>query len=47
MKKKKIQIAINNLVVSGTGTQAKLIVKHNDLLYLDTGRPYWILGKFI
>ena len=47
MKKKKIQIAINSPAASGAGTQAKLIAKHYNLIYLDTGKLHRILGSFI
>ena len=46
MKKNKIQIAIDSPAASGAGTQAKLIAKHYNLLYLDTGKLYRVLGKF-
>ncbi len=44
MKKKKIKIAIDSPAGSGAGTQAKLISKKYNLLYLDTGKLYRILG---
>lgn len=43
--KKKIQIAIDSPAGSGAGTQAKLIAKYYNLLYLDTGKLYRILGS--
>jgi CMP/dCMP kinase len=45
MKNKKIQIAIDSPAASGAGTQAKLIAKYFNLVYLDTGKLYRILGK--
>tara|TARA_B100000963_G_scaffold294698_1_gene265411 strand:- start:30097 stop:30759 length:663 start_codon:yes stop_codon:yes gene_type:complete len=44
MKKKVFQVAIDSPAASGAGTQAKLISKHYNLLYLDTGKLYRILG---
>ena len=43
-EKKKIKIAIDSPAGSGAGTQAKLISKKYNLLYLDTGKLYRILG---
>ena len=41
MKKKKfITVAIDSEASSGGGTQAKLISKHYNLYYLDTGKIY-------
>ena len=42
MKKRKglIKIAIDSPAAAGAGTQAKLISKHYNLLWLDTGRVY-------
>ena len=45
MFKKKIKIAIDSPAASGAGTQAKLISKHYNLFYLDTGKMYRIIGK--
>ena len=49
MKTKKykdiIKVAIDSPAAAGAGTQAKLISKHYNLLYLDTGKFYRILGK--
>ena len=42
---KKIKIAIDSPAFSGAGTQAKLISKHYNLFYLDTGKSYRVLGK--
>tara|TARA_B100001971_G_C18126434_1_gene502318 strand:- start:769 stop:912 length:144 start_codon:yes stop_codon:yes gene_type:complete len=46
MKKKKIQIAIDSTAASSAGTLAKIIAKHYNLLYLDTGKLCRELGKF-
>ena len=47
MKKRKniITVAIDSPAASGAGTQAKLIAKHYNLLYLDTGKIYRFVGK--
>ena len=47
MKKRKniITVAIDSPAAAGAGTQAKLIAKHYDLLYLDTGKIYRFVGK--
>ena len=47
MKKRKniITVAIDSPAAAGAGTQAKLIAKHYNLLYLDTGRIYRHIGK--
>ena len=42
--KKKIQVAIDSPAAAGAGTQAKLIAKHYNLFYLDTGKIYRFLG---
>ena len=42
---KKIKIAIDSPAASGAGTQAKLISKHYNLFYLDTGKSYRVLAK--
>jgi len=42
--KKKIKIAIDSPAAAGAGTQAKLISKHYNLFYLDTGKIYRFLG---
>ena len=44
MTKKVFQVAIDSPAASGAGTQAKLISKYYNLLYLDTGKLYRILG---
>ena len=38
--KKKIKVAIDSPAGAGAGTQAKLISKHYNLFYLDTGKIY-------
>ena len=38
--KRNIKIAIDSPAAAGAGTQAKLISKHFNLLYLDTGKIY-------
>ncbi len=47
MKKRKniITVAIDSPAAAGAGTQAKLIAKHYNLLYLDTGKIYRFVGK--
>ena len=46
MKKKKniITVAIDSPGAAGAGTQAKLIAKHYNLFYLDTGKIYRYIG---
>ncbi len=46
MKKIKLKVAIDSPAASGAGTQSKMISKHYNLFYLDTGKFYRILGKF-
>ena len=41
--KKKIKIAIDSPAAAGAGTQAKLISKHYNLFFLDTGKIYRLL----
>ena len=43
--KKIIQVAIDSPAAAGAGTQAKLIAKHYDLFYLDTGKIYRFIGN--
>ena len=43
-KKKYWQVAIDSPAAAGAGTQAKLISKHYNLLYLDTGKIYRLLA---
>jgi len=47
LKKRKniITVAIDSPAAAGAGTQAKLIAKQYNLLHLDTGRIYRIIGK--
>ena len=47
MKKRKniITVAIDSPAAAGAGTQAKYIAKHYNLLYLDTGKIYRLIGK--
>ena len=46
MKKRKdiITVAIDSPAAAGAGTQAKLIAKHYNLLYCDTGKIYRFVG---
>ena len=46
MRKKKtiIKVAIDSPAAAGAGTQAKLISKHYNLFYLDTGKIYRVLA---
>tara|TARA_Y100000590_G_scaffold438788_1_gene561997 strand:- start:380 stop:574 length:195 start_codon:yes stop_codon:yes gene_type:complete len=44
LKKKFITVAIDSPAAAGAGTQAKLISKHYNLFYLDTGKIYRYLG---
>ncbi len=41
---KNIQVAIDSPAAAGAGTQAKLIAKHYNLYYLDTGKIYRFIG---
>jgi len=43
--KKKIKVAIDSPAASGAGTQAKLISKHYNLFYLDTGKIYRLIAN--
>ena len=47
MKKRKniITVAIDSPAAAGAGTQANLIAKKYNLLYLDTGKIYRFIGK--
>ena len=40
-----ITVAIDSPAAAGAGTQAKLISKEYNLLYLDTGKIYRLIGK--
>ena len=44
--KKKIKVAIDSPAGAGAGTQAKLISKHYNLFYLDTGKIYRVLAYY-
>ncbi len=44
-KRNLITVAIDSPAASGAGTQAKLISKHYNLFYLDTGKVYRYIGK--
>ena len=46
MKKRKniITVAIDSPAAAGAGSQAKLIAKHYNLFYLDTGKIYRYIG---
>jgi len=46
LKKRKniITVAIDSPAAAGAGTQAKLIAKHYNLFYLDTGKIYRFIG---
>ena len=43
--KDKIKVAIDSPAAAGAGTQAKLISKYYNLLYLDTGKIYRLIGE--
>ena len=45
ISKKKIKIAIDSPAAAGAGTQAKLISKHYNLFYLDTGKIYRLIAN--
>tara|TARA_B100000123_G_C25697890_1_gene413988 strand:+ start:284 stop:940 length:657 start_codon:yes stop_codon:yes gene_type:complete len=47
LKKRKgiITVAIDSPAAAGAGTQAKFIAKEYNLLYLDTGKIYRLIGK--
>ena len=47
MRKRKniITVAIDSPAAAGAGTQAKLIAKEYNLLYLDTGKIYRVIAK--
>ena len=47
MKKRKkiITVAIDSPAAAGAGTQAKLIANEYNLLYLDTGKIYRLIGE--
>ena len=43
--KKNIRVAIDSPAAAGAGTQAKLISKHYNLFYLDTGKIYRLIAS--
>ena len=43
--KNKIKVAIDSPAAAGAGTQAKLISKHFNLFYLDTGKIYRLIAN--
>jgi cytidylate kinase len=43
--KNKIRVAIDSPAAAGAGTQAKLISKHYNLYYLDTGKIYRLIAN--
>ena len=43
--KNKIKVAIDSPAAAGAGTQAKLISKHYNLFYLDTGKIYRLIAN--
>jgi len=44
MKLKKIKIAIDSPAAAGAGTLSKMLAKHYNLLYRDTGKIYRFLA---
>ena len=44
--KQSIKVAIDSPAAAGAGTQAKLISKHYNLFYLDTGKIYRVIAYF-
>ena len=40
-----IKVAIDSPAAAGAGTQAKLISKHYNLFYLDTGKIYRLIAN--
>jgi len=40
-----LKIAIDSPAAAGAGTQAKLISKHYNLFYLDTGKIYRLIAN--
>jgi CMP/dCMP kinase len=46
VKKKYLNIAIDSPAGAGAGTQSKLISKHYNLFYLDTGKFYRVLAYY-
>ena len=46
IKIKRIKVAIDSPAAAGAGTQAKLISKHYNLYYLDTGKIYRLIASY-
>ena len=46
MKIRNIKIAIDSPAGAGAGTQSKLLSKHYNLFYLDTGKFYRIIAYY-
>ena len=46
MKIRNIKIAIDSPAGAGAGTQSKLLSKHYNLFYLDTGKFYRIIEYY-
>ena len=44
-RKNIITVAIDSPAAAGAGTQAKLIARQYNLIHLDTGRIYRLIGK--
>jgi cytidylate kinase len=47
IRKNIITVAIDSPAAAGAGTQAKLISQYYNLMYLDTGKIYRLIGKLI
>jgi len=47
MKLKKIKVGIDSPVAAGAGTISKMLAKHYNLLYCDTGKIYRYLAKML
>ena len=45
ISRKQIKVAIDSPAAAGAGTQAKLISKHYNLFYLDTGKIYRLIAN--
>ena len=43
--KNRIKVAIDSPAAAGAGTQAKLVSKHYNLFYLDTGKIYRLIAN--
>jgi len=44
-QKNRIKVAIDSPAAAGAGTQAKLLSKHYNLFYLDTGKIYRLIAN--